>query len=142
MIKHSNRYAVTRVKGNDLLKDTGNQYRFVSQRAYKGKPEKNIPAGVTVTLQILKDDSEPIIDKETGCELDNNFLETFEATIVGESYPLPFHKGDYVALEDFKEEISYYINFNLILRFGGIKLLKAMKAQQNGGGDHVAGQTK
>ena len=142
MLKHSNRYAATLVKGEDFLKDTGNKYRLISQRQYKGKPDKGIPAGVTVTLQIIEDNSEPVIDKATGQEKDNNLFETFDATIVGVSYPLAFHKGDYVALEEFKEEISYYINFNMILRFGGIRLLKAMNTQHNGGGNNVTGQTK
>ena len=127
MIKNSHRYIRNLVNGQKLMKDTGNKYRFVGQREYKGKPDKNIPAGATVTLQIIED---------------NNVFETFDATIIGVTYPLPFNKGDYVALEDFKEEISYYINFNLILRFGGIKLLKAVNMQNNGGGNNVAGQTK
>ena len=142
MIKNNHRYIKTIVNGKEFLNDTGNKYRFVGQREYKGKPDKNIPAGATVTLQIIEDHSEPVIDKATGRVKDNNVLETFDATIVGATYPLSFNKGDYVVLEDFKEEISYYINFNLILRFGGIKLLKAVNMHNNGGGNNVAGQTK
>ncbi len=142
MIKNNHRYIKTIVNGEEFLNDTRNKYRVVGQREYKGKPDKNIPAGATVTLQIIEDHSEPIIDKATGRIKDNNVFETFDATIIGVTYPLPFNKGDYVALEDFKEEISYYINFNLILRFGGIKLLKAVNMQNNGGGNNVAGQTK
>lgn len=131
MFKNQHRYAKTLVLGNDFLSDTGNKYRLVSQRAYKGKPEKNIPTGVTVTLQIIEDNSEPIIDKVTGMEADNNVFETFEATILNAEFPLPYKKGDYVALEDFKEEYSYYINYSLILRFGGIKLLKSVSNHNN-----------
>lgn len=133
MFKNQYRYAKTLVLGNDLLSDTGNKYRLVSQRAYKGNTEKNIPAGVTVTLQIIEDNSEPIVDKATGMAADNNVFETFEATILNTEFPLPYKKGDYVALEDFKEEYSYYINYNLILRFGGIKLLKAVNQPMKGG---------
>ena len=63
MIKNSHRYIRTLVNGQKLMKDTGNKYRVVGQREYKGKPDKNIPAGATVTLQIIEDHSEPIIDK-------------------------------------------------------------------------------
>lgn len=142
MINNSHRYIRNLIDGQKFMKDTGNKYRFVGQREYKGKSDKNIPAGTTVTLQIIEDHSEPVIDKATGRVKDNNVFETFDATIVGVTYPLSFSKGDYVMLEDFKEEISYYINFNLILRFGGIKLLKAVNMQNNGGGNNVAGQTK
>lgn len=142
MIKDSYRYSTTTINGKKFMNDTGNKYRLVGQREFKGKPDKNIPAGVIVTLQIIEDNSEPVIDKATGRVKDNNVFETFDATIVGVAYPLSLNKGDYVALEDFKEDISYYINFNLILRFGGIKLLKAMNMQNNGGGNNVAGQTK
>ena len=103
MLKNTNRYAETIVKGEDFLKDTGNKYCFVSQCKYKGKPDKSIPADTTVTLQIIEDHSDLVIDKATGRVQDNNVFETFEATIIGAPYPLPFHKGDYVALEGLKK---------------------------------------
>ena len=41
-------------------------------------------------------------------------------TIVGANYPLGLKKGDYVQLANFRADISYYINYSLVLRFEGI----------------------
>lgn len=121
MIRNGNRYTKTVVLVDKFQQDTGNCYRVVGQRAYKGKPEANLPAGTTFTLQITEDNSEPIIDKKTGLPKDNNVFETFDVTVVGCAYPAPFKKGDYVSLDGFMEEASYYIDFNFILRFREIK---------------------
>lgn len=131
------------VLGEELLKDTGNRYRFVNQRASKGNAEKGLEAGATVTLQIVEDHSKLVIDKATGLEQDNNVLETFDCTILGVAYPLPYKKGDYVALENFDASLSYYINFSFILRFHGIKLLKSANLQGQGSvSNAAAGQAK
>ena len=53
--------------------------------------------------------------------MDDNVYETFDATILGASYPLPLKKGDIVSLLNFATDNSYYVDFNLILRFKGIK---------------------
>ena len=82
------------------------------------------PSGTTFTVQALDDFSDPIIDKETGEVMDNNALETFDVTIIGAEYPLPIKKGDYVSLKGFLPELSYYINFNLILRFSDIEKIE------------------
>lgn len=143
MIKNGYRYTQALVLGEDFLKATANRYRFVSQRPSKGNSEKGTEAGVTGTFQIVEDNSEPVIDKVTGLEQDNNVLETFDATILGATYPLPYKKGDFVALENFEQSLSYYINFNFILRFRGIKLLKSANPQGQGSINNVTtGQTK
>lgn len=72
-------------------------------------------------LQILEDNSEKIIDKNTGEEKPDNTLETFEVTIVGVKYPLDIKKGSIVQLSGFIPEFSYYINYSFILRFTGIE---------------------
>lgn len=123
MIKNGYRYIKTIIDIEKFLSDTSNMYVLVGQRPYKGKTDDKgnvlIDAGVTVTLQIVDDNSEPIYDKE-GVAREDNRLETFEATIVGANYPLNLKKGDCVCLEDFKPDISYYINYALVLRFGNI----------------------
>lgn len=122
------RYLFTKIDIERLLKDTLNEYLFVSQRPYKGKKDNEgnviIEPGANITLQVITDISEPVIDKKTGEIKENNELETFEVTIEGCQYPLPFKKGDKVSLGDFDEENSYYINYNLILRFRKIKLIE------------------
>lgn len=60
----------------------------------------------------------------------------FDRAIIGATYPLPLAKGDYVALGNFLADVSYYIDFNFILRFGAIKKLQPMpqaQGQQQGG---------
>lgn len=135
-IQNGYRYVKSVFDMDKMLKDFGNQFRLVSQKPYKGKPEKGLAAGTTVTLQITRDNSAPIIDKATGKPKDNNVFETFDATIIGATYPLPLAKGDYVALGNFLADVSYYIDFNFILRFGAIKKLQPMpqaQGQQQGG---------
>ena len=123
-IQNGYRYVKTVVDGDKILNDFGNQFRVVAQKPYKGNPEKGLAAGATVTLQIIRDNSAPIIDKTTGKPKDNNMFETFDATIIGATYPLPLNKGDYVALSNFMADVSYPIDFNFILRFGAIKKLQ------------------
>lgn len=124
MIKNVYRYVHTIVDGEKFLEDTGNKYMLVSQSPYKGKTDESgetiLPSGVKVRLQILEDFSEPIIDRKTGEQMEDNRWENFDVTIVGCSYPLPFKKGDMVALGTFLPEYSFYIDYNCILRFGKI----------------------
>lgn len=127
-IQNAYRYSVTKINIDQFFRDTLNEYLVVSQRPYRGKTDLDgkiiIEPGANITLQIIRDISEPIIDKKTGEIKENNELETFEVTIEGCQYPLPLKKGDKVSLGDFDEENSYYINFNLILRFRKIKLIE------------------
>ena len=128
MIQNGFRYTQTLVLGEDFLKDTGNKYQFVTQKPYRGKFDADgnavIPAGVTCTLMITEDHSDPVIDKSTGEVRDNNELQTFDCTIVGADYPLPFKKREMVGLGDFMQDISYYVDYNFILRFGKIFKVK------------------
>ena len=125
-IKNSYRYIKVQIDVERLLGDTLNKFLFVSQRPYKGKSDKEgnevIKPGANVTLQIISDISEPIVDKETGEIKENNELETFDVTIEGCKYPLSFKKGDKVSLGKFDKENSFYVNYNLILRFREIYL--------------------
>lgn len=123
MIKNGYRYIKSIIDIDKFLADTGNRYVLVGQRPYKGKTDEKgntlIDSGVTVTLQIIEDSSEPVYDK-MGVEKEDNRLETFDVTIVGENYPLDLKKGDYVRLANFRSDISYYINYALVLRFESI----------------------
>ena len=128
MIKHPMRYVKQIVDGEKLLDDFGNRLLVISQRPYKGKTSDSgeiiTPAGSTLTVQVLDDFSDPIIDRETGEIMDNNSLETFDVTIIGATYPLAVKKGDYISLKGFLPKLSYYINFNLILRFSDIEKIE------------------
>ena len=113
-------YIKTIIDWARMDKDWGGFYTFVGQRAYKGKPESGLAPGATVTLQIMQDAHDHGVDK-SGRPRDNNALETFSATIVGCTYPLPLAKGDKVKLGGFLPDSSYYIDFSLILRFSSIE---------------------
>lgn len=108
MIKHPMRYVKQIVDGEKLLDDFGNRLLVISQRPYKGKTSDSgeiiTPAGSTLTVQVLDDFSDPIIDRETGEIMDNNSLETFDVTIIGATYPLAVKKGDYISLKGFLPE--------------------------------------
>lgn len=115
MIKNAYRYITQLFNWKQFLKDTGNNFTFTGQRPSHGKV-----AGVIVTLQMNEDNSDPIIDRETGEIKENNYLEVIEVTIVDATYPLAFTKGDKVSLDDFRQDLSYYIKYNLVLRCGKI----------------------
>lgn len=110
----NNKYQKTTVKGNEFLKDTENIYRLVSQRPWFDK-KGILGEGVIVVGQIIKDNSKYPEGK------DNMILENFEAYIICGSQDIGLKKGDYFSLDGFIEEHSYYINYNYILRFRGIK---------------------
>lgn len=116
-----------------FLIDTENAFRVIRVTPYNGKPEDNIPAGTSFNLQVLKDNSTPRINKKTGLPVDDNVGENFEVTVPGHTFPSAIKKGDLVALEDFLPDISYYFDRTLILRFGGIRLLKAKQTAASGG---------
>lgn len=63
MLNNGYRYVKTLIDIDQLLKDTKNKYRLISQRGFKGKRNENgeivIPEGTTLGLQILEDHSEP-----------------------------------------------------------------------------------
>ena len=127
------RYVKQVIDANQMLADFGNTFMVVSSKASKGKPESGLPAGTTFTLQVMKDDSAPRYDKE-GKLQDNNLFESFDVTIPGLSYPSDITKGDKVRLGNFMPEVSYYIDFKLILRFDGITKLQSKPQMPSAGG--------
>lgn len=135
MIKRVNKYIRTVIDAMLMLKDFGNHFLLVSQQKYNGKiddktGETILKPGVKVTLQVIEDHADPVIDRDTGRQIDDNTLNTFDVTIPGCEYPLPLNKGDQVSLGEFDEKHSYYIDGNLILRFKSIYPWKAEKREQ------------
>ena len=121
-------YIRTVIDWDSMNRDWGGSYILVSQRPYRGKPEAGLAPGATVTLQIMQDAHDHGVDK-AGRPRDNNALETFSATIVGCTYPLPLQKGDKVKLGGFMPDASYFIDFSLILRFSSIEKAQQTPAQ-------------
>lgn len=127
MLRNVNRYVVTSINITQFLTDFDNRFKVVSQRSYKGKPQKGLGHGVTMTLQVLEDHAPPILNKDTGEPIENNVLENFNVTFIGD-LPVVLKKGDIITIDSkgFLPEVSYYIDFNLILRFraDAIKVVK------------------
>ena len=115
MIKSN--YQETRVLGDKFVKDTGNEYRVVTQRPYKDKKNK-LPDGILLTLQITKDLNQYKYGE------DDMTMGTFDAYVLCGTHDIGLKKGDLVSLHEFKEDISYYINYNYILRFGDVKKIQ------------------
>ncbi|MCH5353521.1 MAG: hypothetical protein J1E06_08665 [Acutalibacter sp.] len=118
------------VLGEEFLKVTGNRYEFVAQRPYTDAKGK-LPNGVILTLRILEDTKDYGIDKKTGVRRLTNRGQNFDATILCDKTELPLEFGDIVALENFDAENSFAVNFDLFLRFKGVKKLSGTGA----GGD-------
>lgn len=112
-------FTQTMININNFLKNTGNQYSYVSQRPYQSKKDLS-ERGVNLTLLVLKDSTDYGMDK-SGRKRDTNQFNSFDVTILnGESY-LDLKKGDNVSLIGFIEDRSFAIGFDLILRFKGVK---------------------
>lgn len=109
-------FTETQFKAEEFLNNTGNLFRLVSQRPHVSKKDPN-EIGVTLTLQITKDNTDYGIDKKTGFERDNNVLNTFDVTVLNNQDRLDIQKGEYLTLVGFIAEKSYVIGFDLILRF-------------------------
>ena len=103
---------------------THNQYRVVSSRPYVDK-KGELPNGVNLTLQVLEDDTDYGVDKN-GKPRENNLFQNFDVTVLNDKVNVK--KGDMVQLLQFDAEHSYYINFNMILRFRDAKVLRPQQA--------------
>ena len=118
-IKNSWVYTQTLFNADEFLTATRNEYQFVDQKPYQSKKNQE-DKGVTVTLLIIHDDKDYGIDKN-GHKRENNVLNTFDVTILNGQSELPFNKGDKVSLIKYLPDKSYVINFDVLLRFSGIK---------------------
>lgn len=113
-------FTETKFKSDEFLNSTGNIFRMVSQRPYVSKKDPN-EKGITLTLQITKDNTDYGVDKKTGFERDNNILNTFDVTILNNQDRLDIQKGEYLSLVEFMPEKSFVIGFDLILRFKDVE---------------------
>jgi hypothetical protein len=112
-----------------FAKVTHNQYRVVSSRPYKDK-KGILPDGVSLTLQVIKDDFDYGVDKD-GKQRENNLYQNFDVTVLNNK--IDVKKGDIVQLLDFDESHSYVINFDVILKFKSAQVLKPVPSAQGMG---------
>ncbi|MCR6098306.1 hypothetical protein HXA31_17105 [Salipaludibacillus agaradhaerens] len=113
-------FTETKFKAEEFLKNTGNIYKFVSQRPYVSKKDPS-EKGVTLRLLITKDNTDYGSDKKTGLKRDSNTLNNFDVTILNGKEHINVQKGEYVRLIDFIHEKSFVIGFDLILRFRDVE---------------------
>lgn|SRR5699024_5079514 len=119
-------FTETNFRSEEFLNNTGNIFRLVSQRPYVSKKNPD-EKGVTLNLQITKDDTDYGVDKKTGIKRDNNILNTFEVTILNGKEHLEIQKGEYLRLVDYIPEKSFVIGFDLILRFKDVEKVNVQK---------------
>lgn len=100
---------------------TGNAYKVVSVRPYTDKKGK-LPDGLNLTLMVMHDNHDYGRDAN-GNPRENNLYQSFNATVLNRQRNVV--KGDTVKLLDYDSEHSYYIDFNLILRFGDCEKVQA-----------------
>lgn len=117
-------YTKTVIDADKFLSNTGNVYEFVTQRPYKDK-KGILPDGIVATLHILQDDGDYGIDKNTGKPKSTNKGQNFDVTILCGATYVDIQQGDHVCLDGFDAEHSFAINYDLLLRFRGIKKVNA-----------------
>lgn len=110
-----------------MQQNFGNVFGYVTERPYRDK-KGILPDGVTVTLNIQKDDGDYGIDKNTGKPRSTNLGQNFDVTILNGKTSTDFKFGDKVSLVDFDQEHSYVMGFDLLLRFKDIKPAQTMSA--------------
>lgn len=122
-------YVQTLIDWAKMEKNFGNVFGYVTERPYRDK-KGILPDGVTVTLNIIKDNGDYGIDKNTGKPRRTNLGQNFDVTILNGKTNTDFQFGDKVSLVDFDQEHSYAMGFDLLLRFGDIKKAQPMPVQQ------------
>lgn len=116
-------FTETLIKADAILNATGNKYKIVSVREYTDKKGK-LPDGYNLTLKVLQDNFDYGIDKD-GNPRESNEDQNFDVTVLSRHTKLK--KGDYISLKDFNSDNSYYIDFNLILRFNDYEKIDAKR---------------
>lgn len=116
----------TKIKADTILEATGNKFKVVSVRDYSDKHGK-LPDGYSLTLKVLHDHYDYGLDKN-GNPRESNEDQNFDVTVLNRHAKLK--KGNYIALKDFNADNSYYIDFNLILRFNDYEKIDTKRNAQ------------
>lgn len=121
-------YTKTTFDDQKFKANTSNQFILVSQRPYNSK--KNLQdVGVSLTLQVAKDDGDYGVDKKTGMKRDNNVLNTFDVTILNNVQRLDAQKGDIIRLGELLDDKTFIIGFDIILRYKNVQVIKRAAKQ-------------
>lgn len=120
-MNNQSKFAVTVIKNDLLEKITGNRYRVLATKPYAGKGD--LPPGVTVDLLIQEDNAPEGFYgvKEDGITPREGVLFQNMRVTIANGEPAKtlanLKVGDEIRLLDFDQDHSYYIDFNLILRY-------------------------
>lgn len=103
---------------NKFASATHNEYQVIFFREYVDK-KGILPDGLTLTLQVIHDDYDYGFN-DKGEKILDNTLNQFDVTVFIRK---PVQKGDLISLIGYDEDHTYYIDFNLILRFEDFEVL-------------------
>jgi hypothetical protein len=126
-MNNAGKFAHTVIDGDLLEKITGNRYLVLSINPYKGKDD--VPEGVNITALIQEDHApegfygfkaDGFTPRE-GVKYQNINITILSGNTIKTMQDL--HVGDEIAVFELDQQHSYFIDFNLILRFKRYKKL-------------------
>ena len=120
-MNNQNTFVKTVIMNEKLERVTGNRFRVLATKPYAGKGD--LPPGVTVDLLIQEDNAPEGFYgvKADGITPREGVLYQNMRVTIANGEPAKtladLKAGDEIRLLDFDQEHSYYIDFNLILRY-------------------------
>lgn len=140
-MNNAGKFAHTVIDADLLAKITGNRYMVLSINPYNGK--KDVPEGVNITA-LIEEDNAP--DGFYGTKADGltpregvKYQNISFTLLTGNTIQTmkEIHVGDEIAVFELDQQHSYFIDFNLILRFKRYKKLdKKGDRNENSQGTH------
>lgn len=137
-MNNCNKFVKTEIMDQELAKITGNVYRVLSVNAYKGKDD--VPEGVNVTALVLHDNAPEGYygTKKDGTPREGIVYQNINFTLLtGDTRKTmqDLHAGDMISVFDIDQEHSYYIDFDLILRFKRYEKINNKAGKENPAND-------
>lgn len=125
-MNNTSKFIETRIKNKEFEQMTGNNFMVLETKPFAGKGD--LLPGVNLTLLIQEDHAPAGYygTKKDGSPREGIQFQNVTVTIANgrtEETMKDLHAGDRIALVGFDPEHSYYIDFNLILRYKDYKKL-------------------
>ena len=120
-MNNSSKFVKTVIKIDDLMRITGNKFKVLATKPYEGK--NDIKPGITLDLLILEDNAPAGYygTKPDGSPKEGIMFQNIRVTVCNgekDKSMADLKAGDDISLYDFDENHSYFIDYNMILRFG------------------------
>lgn len=122
-LMHAYKFTRTVIDWNVMAEAFKNRFRVIAVSDYTDK-NGVLPNGKKLVLAVLHDDFDYGTDKK-GNPLDNNEGITFDVTVLCSDKAVK--KNDVISLKGFDADHSYFVDFNLILRFRDFEVLQPKK---------------